>query len=100
MSPARLARPRRGNLTTKQTTKATQPARPAKIAKVSRPKRFDTRFLRETYSELKKVVWPSREEATNLTVIVIVVSLGVGLMLGLIDLGFFELINRGLLGAG
>ncbi|MHB1414637.1 MAG: preprotein translocase subunit SecE, partial [Chloroflexota bacterium] len=46
------------------------------------------RFVRETRSELKKVVWPTREEAINLTIIVIVVSIAVGIVLGGVDYVF------------
>ena len=85
-------------MATKQTARA---AKVTKVVKAARPRRlFDTQFLRDIYAELKKVVWPTREETTNLTVVVIVVSVAVGLLLGLIDLGFFWVINSGLLGAG
>jgi len=50
-----------------------------------------TRFLRETRSELRKVTWPSRQEATNLTVIVIAVTLTMAASLGLIDYLFSKL---------
>jgi len=50
-----------------------------------------TRFLRETRSELRKVTWPSRQEATNLTVIVIAVTLTMAASLGLIDYIFSKL---------
>jgi preprotein translocase subunit SecE len=43
-------------------------------------------FYRETVGELRKVSWPSREEAINLTMIVIVVLVGMALFLGLVDL--------------
>lgn len=39
------------------------------------------RVVRETRSELKQVVWPSREETIRLTGVVIIVSLTVGLIL-------------------
>jgi preprotein translocase subunit SecE len=39
------------------------------------------RTFRETRSELRKVVWPAREETTRLTVVVIVISLVIGLIL-------------------
>jgi preprotein translocase subunit SecE len=50
-----------------------------------------TRFLRETRSELRKVTWPSRQEATNLTVIVLAVTLTMAASLGLIDYIFSKL---------
>ena len=43
-------------------------------------------FLKEVRDELKKVVWPTREEVIRLTAVVIIVSLIVGLYLGGIDL--------------
>ena len=43
-------------------------------------------FYRETVGELRKVSWPTRAEATNLTMIVIVVLVGMAVFLGLIDL--------------
>jgi preprotein translocase subunit SecE len=39
-------------------------------------------FLRETRDELRKVVWPTREEIIRLTGVVILVSVLVGLFLG------------------
>ena len=39
------------------------------------------RTFRETRSELRKVVWPTREETIRLTVVVIVISLIIGLLL-------------------
>jgi len=52
-----------------------------------------TRFLRETRSELRKVVWPSRQEATNLTIIVIAVTLTMAASLGFIDYVFSKLLG-------
>lgn len=56
------------------------------------------KFIRETRAELRKVVWPTREQATNLTIIVTSVSVAVGIFLGGVDLIFkkiFELIIGG-----
>lgn len=39
-------------------------------------------FLKEVQDELKKVVWPTRDEVIRLTGVVILVSLFVGLFLG------------------
>ena len=46
-------------------------------------------FLRETISELRKSVWPSREETARLTAIVIVLAIAMGFFLGLLD-RFFD----------
>jgi preprotein translocase subunit SecE len=42
---------------------------------------------------LRRVTWPSREEAMRLTLMVIAVSAVIGLFLGLIDMGFARLLN-------
>ena len=42
-------------------------------------------FLKETRDELKKVVWPTRDEVIRLTTVVIIISIIVGVFLGGID---------------
>lgn len=42
-------------------------------------------YLKESKKELKKVVWPSKRETINFTLLVIFISLGVAFFLGLID---------------
>ncbi len=51
------------------------------------------RYVRETIGELRKVTWPTRQEATNLTVIVLVVMIFMSIFLGLIDVTFGALRN-------
>ena len=43
------------------------------------------RFWRETVAELKKVVWPTRDQAVNLTIIVIVTVIAMSAFLGGVD---------------
>ncbi len=50
------------------------------------------RTFREVRSEMKKVVWPTREETTRLTVVVIVVSAIISVILAGADAGFSALI--------
>ena len=47
-----------------------------------------TKYLRETRGELRKVVWPTREESFRLTMIVLGVTAVFALFLGLMDAGF------------
>ena len=49
------------------------------------------KYLKETRAELKKVNWPSRREATNLTLIVIAVTVFMAFVLGVIDYIFATL---------
>ncbi len=48
--------------------------------------------VREISSEMKKVVWPTREETTRLTILVILVSAVAGLILFAADYLFYTLI--------
>ena len=50
------------------------------------------RFVREAYYELRyKVTWPTFQEARNMTFVVIGLSLAVGLVLWIADVGLFQL---------
>ena len=51
-------------------------------------------FLRETMSELRKSQWPSREETTRLTIVVIALSIAAGFFLGGLDRIFAETFTR------
>jgi preprotein translocase subunit SecE len=56
------------------------------------------KFIGETIAELRKVVWLSRREAAYLSALVLIVSLAAGIILGLIDYGFTELVEKIFLG--
>ena len=51
------------------------------------------KFVGDIISELRKVVWPTRQEATYLTTIVIVVTVIMSMVLWAVDFGFSELMN-------
>ena len=48
-------------------------------------------FISETITELKKVVWLTRREVVYLTGLVLIVTIAVGIVLGVIDFGFSKL---------
>ena len=48
----------------------------------------------EVFSELSKVVWPTRQETARLTALVVGVAVTVGVILGLWDFGFSRLVDR------
>ena len=50
------------------------------------------RYFRETIVELRKVNWPTREEATQLTVIVLIVVSLMSALLGILDYVFARFI--------
>jgi preprotein translocase subunit SecE len=61
------------------------------VAKAAKKENVVIKYLKETRAELKKVNWPSRQEATNLTLIVMAVTTFMALLLGLIDYIFAQL---------
>ncbi len=73
-------------------------AKGGRAVKAAPTERGFVRFIRETRSELKKVTWPTRQQATRLTGVVIAVSVAVGLFMGGLDY-IFELFFKALLGA-
>lgn len=50
-------------------------------------------FLKSVQSELLQVTWPSRKEIIRLTVVVIIISVVIGIYLGLADLMFAKLLE-------
>ncbi len=61
-------------------------------------KRSRFRFVGEIIAELKKVVWLTRREAVYLTFLVLVITIVVGLILGVTDYSFTRLVDGLLLG--
>ena len=46
-----------------------------------------TSYFKESWTELSKVVWPTRKQALEMTLAVILLSLVVGMLLGVFDFG-------------
>jgi preprotein translocase subunit SecE len=72
--------------------------------KTSKPNRFQRfgqgarQFIKETIGELRKVSWPTRGEAWDLTKVVLIVLFVMTIFLGTLDLAYSELF-RLILGA-
>ncbi len=64
-------------------------------AQIARRRRGNpvTRYLRETNAELKKVSWPTRQDAMQLTGLVLVVVVISSAVLGLLDYVFAQLVR-------
>ena len=60
------------------------------VAEVKQDNRL-VRYFKETRAELRKVHWPTRKEALNLTLIVLSVTVAMAILLGLLDFIFTEL---------
>ena len=56
------------------------------------------RFMGDIVGELRKVTWPTRQEAIRLTVMVLIVCAVVGVILALLDYGFGRLVQDVFLG--
>ena len=75
-------------------------ARPIRSGLLRRPSPTDAgprtgvfQFFGEVVSELKKVTWPSMQETTRLTALVVAVAVSIGIVLGLMDILFTRLLN-------
>ncbi|MBN2532636.1 MAG: preprotein translocase subunit SecE [Spirochaetales bacterium] len=51
------------------------------------------KFIKESYAELKKVIWPTREEVASSTKVVIISVLIIAIVLGLIDIALYRIFN-------
>ena len=59
---------------------------------VKKPNKIQ-KWWRETVGELRKVTWPTKEEALKMTTIVIVVVLATAIFLGVVDFIFSRLVG-------
>ena len=59
---------------------------------VKKPNKIQ-KWWNETIGELRKVTWPTKEEAIKMTKIVIVVVLATAIFLGLVDFVFSRLVG-------
>ena len=62
-------------------------AKEEKKAVQKQPNRIQ-RYFRETMGELRKVTWPTRQEATNLTIVVLIVISVMSIFLAVLDFIF------------
>jgi preprotein translocase subunit SecE len=57
-----------------------------------------TSYIRESIAEMKKVTWPTKKETYNYTLLVIGISIGTAIFLGILDYifttGFQFFINK------
>jgi len=60
---------------------------------VAKRENFIVRYLKETRAELRKVNWPTRRQAINLTLIVLAVTAFMAALLGVIDYLFSQLFS-------
>ncbi|HPV41515.1 MAG TPA: preprotein translocase subunit SecE [Spirochaetota bacterium] len=61
--------------------------------KILDPIRRMMTFVREAKDELKKVTWPTRDEVTSFTMVVVVALLAISIFLWTVDTGLMYLIK-------
>jgi preprotein translocase subunit SecE len=66
---------------------------PRRLGSEAARKAFSVRAFGDVVSELRRVTWPTREETTRLTIMVIAVAAVIGTFLGLIDLAFTRIMS-------
>ena len=52
-----------------------------------------TEYLKDTRGELRKTSWPTRQQATNLTLIVLAVTIVMAAFLGALDFVFAQVVR-------
>lgn len=65
----------------------------ARLTQEVQPENRFVQFYRETTAELRKVVWPTRDEAVRLTGIVIAVVIAMSIFLGAIDYALTQILK-------
>ena len=60
--------------------------------KVKQPGKV-SKFFKDLKSEFNKIVWPSRQQAFNNTVVVLITMIVIGVFVGGIDLGLGKLLK-------
>lgn len=56
-------------------------------------------FFKNTWAEMRKVTWPSREETLRLTAVVLALSLSIGFLLAGLDFVLSQTFGRFVLGS-
>ena len=57
----------------------------AKVSKLANTQKKVVRFFKDIRSELKKVIWPTREQLTKSTITVLLVCLAMGIIIWVSD---------------
>ena len=76
-------------------TRSNRPISPEAMGRVN-----PVAFFRETIAELRKSVWPTREETARLTMVVIALAVAAGFLLGGLDTVLTHTFTTFVLGVG
>lgn len=64
-----------------------------RTSKLAAMRKNFVKFLKDVRTELKKVIWPTREQLTNNTVTVLLMCLIVGIVIWVADWGLTEIMK-------
>ena len=64
-----------------------------KVSKAVKVRKKVVRFFKEIKTELKKVVWPTRNQLINYTITVLFTCLVVGAIIWIVDFGLAKIIG-------
>ena len=67
------------------------------MATATRPQGGITRFAQESWSELRKVTWPTQQQVIRLTLLVVLISLVVSAYIFAFDNVFHLVVDKGVL---
>lgn len=76
----------------KDKSSAAESAKKAKSSEKKKPGRI-SKFFKDLRSEFNKIVWPSRQQTINNTLVVLVTMVVIGLFIGGVDLGLGKLLK-------
>ena len=51
------------------------------------------KYIKDSMIEMKKVTWPSRKEALNYTVLIVIITIAVAIFLGSLDFIFSKILE-------
>lgn len=63
------------------------------VSKVANARKNFVKFFKEIRTELKKVIWPTREQLTNNTITVLLACLVIGAIIWIVDFGLTKVVE-------
>ena len=67
------------------------------MATATRPEGGITRFAQESWSELRKVTWPTQQQVIRLTLLVVLISVAISAYIFAFDNVFHIIVDKGVL---
>jgi len=68
-------------------------AESANLSKAAVARKNIVRYFKEIRTELKKVIWPTREQLVNNTITVLLATLVIGVIIWVVDFGLTKIVE-------